>query len=53
MRFAAEFDLGRVEKFPDGSKRLEFTEEAMPFAPVTGGTKGQITGGFMINDGVK
>jgi hypothetical protein len=48
MRFAAEFERGRLKKFPDGSKRLELTEEAMPFAPVTGGTNGQMTGGFMI-----
>jgi hypothetical protein len=48
MRLAAELERGRLKKFPDGSKRLELTAEAIPFAPVTGGTNGQITGGFMI-----
>ena len=37
-----------MEKFPDGSNLLEFTAEAIPLLPVTGGTNGQMTGGFIF-----
>ncbi len=47
-RFAEELERGRPEKFPEGSKRFEWTAEAMPFVPVTGGTNGQIVGGFIV-----
>ena len=48
IRFAEELERGRLEKFAEGSKRFALTAEAMPFAPVTGGTKGQIVGGFIL-----
>jgi len=50
IRFAEELERGRLEKFADGSKRFALTAEAMPFAPVTGGTKGQMVGGFIFDD---
>jgi hypothetical protein len=48
IRLAAEFERGRKEKLPDVSNMLALTADAMPFAPVTGGMKGGITGGFII-----
>jgi hypothetical protein len=50
IRFAEELERGRLEKFADGSKRFALTAEAMPFAPVTGGTKGQMVGGFIFDN---
>jgi hypothetical protein len=41
---------GRGSKLQEGSKRFAFTVEGLPPAPVTGGTKGQITGGFIVGD---
>jgi len=48
MRLAEEVERGRVEKFPDVSYILACTAEAIPFAPVTGGIKGRIVGGFIF-----
>ncbi len=46
--FAAELEGGRGAKLPDPSNLLALTADAMPLLPVTGGTNGQITGGFIM-----
>jgi hypothetical protein len=47
---AAELERGRGAKLPEPSNLLALTAEAIPLLPVTGGTNGQITGGFILGD---